>query len=52
VAAWLRRTASCRRPRGQLAEPYRHELSGHWEKAAQPNRNAAAAQAAKLGLLA
>jgi tetratricopeptide (TPR) repeat protein len=35
VAAWLRRTESSRRPRGQVAEPYRHELNGHWEKAAQ-----------------
>jgi DNA-binding CsgD family transcriptional regulator/tetratricopeptide (TPR) repeat protein len=35
VAAWLWRTGSSRRPRGQVAEPYRHELNGHWEKAAQ-----------------
>ena len=35
VAAWLRRTGSSRRPRGAVAEPYRHELNGHWEKAAQ-----------------
>ncbi len=35
VAAWLRRTGSSRRPRGEVAEPYRHELNGHWEKAAQ-----------------
>ena len=35
VAAWLRRTGSSRRPRAQVAEPYRHELDGHWEKAAQ-----------------
>ena len=35
VAAWLRRTGSSRRPRGELAEPYRQQLSGHWEKAAQ-----------------
>ena len=35
VAAWLWRTGSSRRPRGQVAEPYQHELNGHWEKAAQ-----------------
>jgi DNA-binding CsgD family transcriptional regulator/tetratricopeptide (TPR) repeat protein len=35
VAAWLQRTGSSRRPRGQVAEPYRHQLNGHWEKAAQ-----------------
>ena len=35
VAAWLRRTGPSRRPRGEVAEPYRHELNGHWEKAAQ-----------------
>jgi hypothetical protein len=35
VAAWLRRTGSSRRPRGDVAEPYRQQLSGHWEKAAQ-----------------
>ena len=26
---------SARRPAGEVAEPYRHQLSGHWEKAAQ-----------------
>jgi len=35
VTAWLRRTGSSRRPRGEVAEPYRHQLNGHWEKAAQ-----------------
>jgi DNA-binding CsgD family transcriptional regulator len=35
VAAWLRRTGSTRRPRGELAEPYQHQVNGHWEKAAQ-----------------
>jgi DNA-binding CsgD family transcriptional regulator/tetratricopeptide (TPR) repeat protein len=35
VTAWLRRTGSSRRPRGDVAEPYRHQLNGHWEKAAQ-----------------
>jgi DNA-binding CsgD family transcriptional regulator len=35
VAAWLRRTGSSRQPRGDVAEPYRQQLSGHWEKAAQ-----------------
>jgi DNA-binding CsgD family transcriptional regulator len=35
VAAWLRRTGSSRRPRGDVAEPYQHQLGGHWEKAAQ-----------------
>jgi tetratricopeptide (TPR) repeat protein len=35
VAAWLRRTGSSRRSRGELAEPYQHLVNGHWEKAAQ-----------------
>jgi len=35
LAAWLRRTGSARRPRAEMAEPYLHQLSGHWEKAAQ-----------------
>jgi DNA-binding CsgD family transcriptional regulator/tetratricopeptide (TPR) repeat protein len=35
LAAWLRRTGSSRQPRGDVAEPYRQQLSGHWEKAAQ-----------------
>ena len=35
VAAWLRRTGSARTPRGELAEPYQHQIGGHWEKAAQ-----------------
>jgi len=35
LAAWLRRTGSARRPRDDLAEPYQHQLNGHWEKAAQ-----------------
>src|SRR5215472_4089379 len=35
VAAWLGRTGSSRRPRGELAEPYQHLVNGHWEKAAQ-----------------
>jgi DNA-binding CsgD family transcriptional regulator len=35
VAAWLRRTGSSRRPRAGVAEPYQHQLDGHWEKAAR-----------------
>jgi DNA-binding CsgD family transcriptional regulator/tetratricopeptide (TPR) repeat protein len=35
LAAWLRRTGSARRPAGEVAEPYQHQLNGHWEKAAQ-----------------
>jgi DNA-binding CsgD family transcriptional regulator len=35
VAAWLRRTASSRSPAGELAEPYRLQLDGYGEKAAQ-----------------
>ena len=35
VGAWLRRTASARAPRGELAEPYRLQLDGDWAKAAQ-----------------
>jgi DNA-binding CsgD family transcriptional regulator/tetratricopeptide (TPR) repeat protein len=34
VAVWLRRTGSARSPRGELAEPYQHQINGHWEKAA------------------
>jgi hypothetical protein len=35
LAVWLRRTGSARRPRAEMAEPSQHQLSGHWEKAAQ-----------------
>ena len=35
LAAWLRRTGSARRPAGGMAEPYQHQLNGHWEKAVQ-----------------
>jgi DNA-binding CsgD family transcriptional regulator len=35
VAAWLLRTASPPSPRGKLAEPYRYQVEGDWEKAAQ-----------------
>ncbi len=35
VAAWLRRTGSARPVRADLAEPYQHQVNGHWEKAAQ-----------------
>ena len=35
VAAWLRRTGSARPVRAELAGPYQHQVSGHWEKAAQ-----------------
>jgi hypothetical protein len=35
LAVWLRRTGSARRPRAEMAEPYQHQLSGHWEKATQ-----------------
>lgn len=35
VAVWLRRTDSRRSPRGDLAEPYRCQAEGDWEKAAQ-----------------
>ena len=35
LAAWLRRTGSARRPAGEMAEAYQHQLNGHWEKAAQ-----------------
>ena len=37
MAVWLRRTGSARplqAPRGELAEPYRHQVNGDWEKAA------------------
>jgi DNA-binding NarL/FixJ family response regulator len=27
--------AAARRPRDEIAEPYQHQLNGHWEKAAQ-----------------
>jgi len=32
---WLHRTGSSRSPQGELAEPYRLQLGGDWEKAAQ-----------------
>ncbi len=35
VGVWLRRTASARAPRGELAGPYRLQLDGDWAKAAQ-----------------
>jgi DNA-binding CsgD family transcriptional regulator/tetratricopeptide (TPR) repeat protein len=35
VVAWLRRTGSARPVRADLAEPYHHQVNGHWEKAAQ-----------------
>jgi DNA-binding CsgD family transcriptional regulator/tetratricopeptide (TPR) repeat protein len=35
LAAWLRRTGSARRPAGEMAEAYQHQLNGHWEKAAR-----------------
>jgi DNA-binding CsgD family transcriptional regulator/tetratricopeptide (TPR) repeat protein len=35
IAVWLRRTASRRPPRGELAEPYRLQIEGDWEKAAR-----------------
>jgi hypothetical protein len=35
VAAWLRRTASPGSPGGEFAEPYRYQVEGDWEKAAQ-----------------
>ncbi len=35
VGAWLRRTGSARPPRGEVAEPYRCEIEGDWEKAAR-----------------
>ena len=35
VATWLRRTGSARPVRADLAEPYHHQVNGHWEKAAQ-----------------
>ena len=28
IAVWLRRTGSARPPRGELAEPYRHQIGG------------------------
>jgi DNA-binding CsgD family transcriptional regulator len=35
LAVWLRRTGSALVVRGEVAEPYRCYLEGHWEKAAQ-----------------
>jgi len=34
IAVWLQRTGSGRRPRGELAEPYRQQVDGDWEQAA------------------
>jgi len=35
LAVWLRRTKSTRPPRGELAEPYRLQIEGAWERAAE-----------------
>ena len=35
IAGWLRQTGSARPPRGDLAEPYRHQAGGDWEQAAR-----------------
>jgi len=35
IGVWLRRTNSTRSPRGELAEPYRLQIEGDWETAAQ-----------------
>jgi DNA-binding CsgD family transcriptional regulator len=35
IAVWLRRTGSCRPPRGELAEPYRRQVAGDWAEAAR-----------------
>ena len=35
VGAWLRRAGSARPARGEVAEPYRCEIEGDWEKAAR-----------------
>jgi DNA-binding CsgD family transcriptional regulator len=35
AAAWVRRTGPSRRPRGELAEPYRLQLDGDWQNAAK-----------------
>ncbi len=35
IGVWLRRTSSTRSPRGELAEPYRLQIEGDWERAAQ-----------------
>lgn len=35
VAVWLRRTGSARAPRGDVAAPFRRQVEGDWEKAAQ-----------------
>ena len=35
VAVWLRRTGSAWAVPGELAEPYRYLIDGHWDKAAQ-----------------
>ena len=35
AAAWVRRTGTSGRPRGELAEPYRLQLDGDWQNAAK-----------------
>lgn len=35
AAAWARRTGAPRRPRGELAEPYRLQFDGDWQNAAK-----------------
>ena len=52
VAVWLRRTGSARpTPRGSLAEPYQHLLSGDWEKAAREWTDLGCPYEAALALL-
>jgi DNA-binding CsgD family transcriptional regulator len=51
VAAWLRRTGSARPPRGELAEPYRLQLAGDGQAAADLWARLGAPYDAALALL-
>ncbi len=51
IAAWLRRTGSTRSIEGGLAEPYRLQIEGDWDKAAQLWSNLGCPYEAALALL-
>jgi DNA-binding CsgD family transcriptional regulator len=51
IAVWLRRTGSTRSLEGRLAEPYRLQVEGDWDKAAQLWSNLGCPYEAALALL-
>jgi len=52
IASWLRRTGSTRSIEGGLAEPYRLQIEGDWDKAAQLWSNLGCPYEVALALLA